>query len=324
MNGSDNLTQSSLSCFSVPDSHLVLTVKIMAILLVGGFAVFGNILIIFLAARFTVKRNIHHLIINMAVSDILIAVVFSYDLLTFLLRLPHLCDLWDNDVLAITICTAAYYSFSNASMYVTLTSLLIISVERFRSTKVTVHRVRPYTMKKRLALVSCSWLLPMGLSAHFAWYSQTEQPSTTESITFFVLFCFGQLFVLLMMCLVVIFNIMTSFRLCKSRRTFPQGNFSNEQKRAREKQTAKAVKMVLCSTLLYTCCYLPGFLHFFYLALHFSRVFSVSPPYSSCTIDWNTLHFILDFLFLVNSCFSPCIYIVFLTEFRQAAKRLLH
>ncbi|XP_031572073.1 neuropeptide Y receptor type 1-like [Actinia tenebrosa] len=321
MNGSDNLTQSSLSCFSVPDSHLVLTVKIMAILLVGGFAVFGNILIIFLAARFTVKRNIHHLIINMAVSDILVAIMYSYHNIRSLLRLPYFWELWDNDVFGNILCKA-YYFFYSASKYVTLTSLLIISVERFRSTKVTVRRVRPYTLKKRLALVSCSWLLPMGLKAYVPWYFKIHQDSNTRGCypnflrAFFVLFSFDQLFVLLTMCLVVIFNIMTSFRLCKSRRTFPQGNFTEEQNRTREKRTAKAVKMVLCSLLLYTCCYLPGFVYYFLFAFDLTTEF---PSYS-----FETLNFMLSFLLLVNSCFSPCIYIVFLIEFRQAAKRLLH
>jgi len=41
-------------------------------------------------------------------------------------------------------------------------------------------------------------------------------------------------------------------------------------------------------------------------------------------IDWSTLFFILsNILPLVNSCFSPCIYIVFLSGFREAAKRLV-
>ncbi|KXJ22168.1 hypothetical protein AC249_AIPGENE4206 [Exaiptasia diaphana] len=41
-------------------------------------------------------------------------------------------------------------------------------------------------------------------------------------------------------------------------------------------------------------------------------------------IDWESFEFILEYLLpVVNSCFSPLIYIIFLPDFRQAAKHVL-
>ena len=145
----------------------------------------------------------------MAISDILVAIIFSYHNICPLLGLPYLWDLLDNEVFANILCKA-YFFFSHTSMFVTLTTLLIISVERFRSTKLTVHRVRPYTLRKRLALVSCSWLLPMGLSAYKATYFKIVKRGNTNvcyvnvSMTTLFLCSFSKVFALLVMCLVVI------------------------------------------------------------------------------------------------------------------------
>ena len=64
----------------------------MAILLVGGFGLFGNVFIIFFAIKYIVRKNIHYLSINMAVSDVLVAFMSSFDIVKDLLRY----NLWDN------------------------------------------------------------------------------------------------------------------------------------------------------------------------------------------------------------------------------------
>ena len=78
-----------------------------------------------------------------------------------------------------------------------------------------------------------------------------------------------------------------------------------------------AMRMVLCSLLLYSCCYLPYFVSKLFDFLRLNGIY-----YSRLYIDWTMLDYMLKFLPLANSCFSPCIYIAFLSDFRQAAKRL--
>ncbi|KAK3737049.1 hypothetical protein QZH41_005343 [Actinostola sp. cb2023] len=51
------------------ESEISLILKVMAILLVGGFGVLNNIFVIVLAVKYTVWKNLHYLIINMAVAD---------------------------------------------------------------------------------------------------------------------------------------------------------------------------------------------------------------------------------------------------------------
>ncbi|KAK3752667.1 hypothetical protein QZH41_006486 [Actinostola sp. cb2023] len=56
-------------------SEISLTLKVMAILLVGGFGVLNNIFVIVLAVKYTVWKNLHYLIINMAVADSLVVLM---------------------------------------------------------------------------------------------------------------------------------------------------------------------------------------------------------------------------------------------------------
>jgi len=56
--------------YFVPDSDTTRTVKVIASTLLSACGIFGNIFVIVLATKYTVRKNLHHLIINMAVSDI--------------------------------------------------------------------------------------------------------------------------------------------------------------------------------------------------------------------------------------------------------------
>ena len=43
-------------------------------IILATFSIFGNIFVVILAVKYTVRKNLHHLIINMAVADLLLAI----------------------------------------------------------------------------------------------------------------------------------------------------------------------------------------------------------------------------------------------------------
>ena len=319
-----NITRDSSFCKNdVPDTDIVRTAKVMAILLVGGFGIFGNVFIIFLAVKYIVRKNIHYLIINMAVSDVLVVLVLSINILMDLFGynlLEHI-----HGTVANILCKLnAFLMFT--SVLVTLVTLLIISIERFRVTRSTVHRIRPYRLTQRVAVISCSWLIPIGLCADVLYNlnivkrenSQYCRPTDSARHLNFLSFFYICYFVLV--CAILLLSILTSVRLRQSQAI--QANLPDVERQARAKRTANAVRMVLCSLLLYSCCYLPFILNGIVGALSFHGLITID--YSLCTTDWSTIWFIIGYLLLlVNSCLSPCIYIVFLTDFREAAKKLL-
>ena len=66
----DSNTNPSSSCtYWKPDSDVIKTVKLVLMMVIGGIGILNNIFIVVIAVGYTVRKNLHHLIVNMAVSD---------------------------------------------------------------------------------------------------------------------------------------------------------------------------------------------------------------------------------------------------------------
>ena len=156
MNAS-NITQDYYSCnYHKPDSDVVRIVKIITISLLTGLGVFGNIFAIVVAAKYTIRRNLHPLIINMAVSDILVSILGLFYFFQNV-HVPDTDKFW-KDVEGIwgDILCKTFPFLYDTSISVSLVTLLIISIERFKITRQTVQTARPYTMKQRVAILTSS------------------------------------------------------------------------------------------------------------------------------------------------------------------------
>ncbi|KXJ08028.1 hypothetical protein AC249_AIPGENE28355 [Exaiptasia diaphana] len=74
----DNATNNSSRYYCKywgPDTQLEFYAKRIAVILLMTLGLAGNIFVIVLAMKYTVRKNLHHLIINMAVSDSLFIVM---------------------------------------------------------------------------------------------------------------------------------------------------------------------------------------------------------------------------------------------------------
>ena len=304
-------------------NEFIQTAKIMSVVVVGGFALFGNVLIVLLAAKYTVRKNIHYMIINMALSDIFVVLMFSSRQIQSTSSHGIFYNIYDQITVDI-LCKVGQFCIHSVRL-VTLVNLLIISVERFRATRLTVHRALPHSRKTHTALVLGSWLLPMALSAYnlYFWKSLYFKNWKYYRCFFFVQYALVWstipiVFVVIFVLIILVLGTLTLRSLSSSENV--SANLSTIQQRRRSKRMAGAVKMVLCSLLLYICSYLTTFSCDLYWIIHTNHIRSAV---AIDAIDWVTLEFVADFLLLVNSCFSPCIYIVFLKDFREAAKLLL-
>jgi len=137
-----------------PDSDIERAIKMSALSIVGGFGLFGNVFTIVLAAKFTVRRNLHFLIMNMAVSDTLLifCVLFIGTVRFYLVRMEM-----DLEIVAVLSCYVDFGMF--LSQTVSLVTLIIISIERYRITRRrAVQIARPYSIKRRLCLLIGTWL----------------------------------------------------------------------------------------------------------------------------------------------------------------------
>ncbi|XP_020906338.1 mu-type opioid receptor-like [Exaiptasia diaphana] len=308
-----NSTHKTSSC--IPNKHVFDYGKDTSFMFFGGLGVIGNIFIIILAVKYTKRKNLHYLIINMAVSDILIAVLYTTE--TSIIFIPSKTP----EVLAIIVCKSVDF-VKNTAELLTLTTLLIISIERYRATKVVIGK----KTSSKLKLVCIAWLVSMALSGFnlvfgYATQSAPGLPfrcshtlSNAEKVFdgFYFLKSMSLVFLYIS---VFIISVVTSVRLSNSNAI--QENLSDEQRRRRARRIMSAVRMVLCSLLVYSICYLPDFVEDSIKSIDPSITYGLSEECKDLQF------FLMHILKVLNSSLSPLIYLVFLQDFRRAAKTFI-
>lgn len=310
--------QENASChFS--ESTLTRTLKTVTVLSTGACGIFGNVFIIILAIKFTLRRNLHHLIINMAMADTTVV------LATFLLEVPRIADdqLWMKMLLAggDALCQVLSF-FLVLSIYTSFLTLFIISFQRFRATR--FQRTQAYTPRKRAIELASSWVGSFGMSFIRNWNVSIKKFSPTGRW-----FCsidmipvgwefFFYLSIAVTVFLTITLSGVTLKRLARQKAI--EDSLPEVQRQARAKRMASAIKMVIASLLLFTCCYT------LFISFLTFKMFCPTDEYtdhSRCTTAY-VFEIVEVFLPLVNSCFSPVIYLVFLSDFREAAKGLVY
>jgi len=301
------------------ESVLTRTLKTVALLSTGLLGICGNIFIVVLAAKYTARKNLHHLIVNMAVSDTLVVLTTLFN------NVPKIVDnyswmkilIFGGDTLCQVICFLLIFSIS-----ISFLTLLIISIERFRATR--FQTARSYTLRKRSIELILSWAgsFVMSFIRNFkvyvlkdsstgAWICQIDHlPMGWEYFFFFTV-------------ALVLFVIFTLSGVTLRRLSLQQtinNNLPEVQRQARVGRLKGAIKMVITSLVLYSCCYVPFVVWKALKRFHFESDYTNQ---TFCTIAY-VFENIEAFLPLINSCLSPVIYLIFLSDFRRAATELTH
>ena len=185
-----------------------------------------------------------------------------------------------------------------------------------------MQRSQPITLRHRIAELICSWLFAVIIaveqSVFMTYQKRTQDKYLCESLdepmeidTLVYAFSNTIFFV------IVILSVITLRRISNSNAI--QANLSEKQRRTREKRMSGAVKMVLYSLLLYSCAFIPyvirGILESFQKEDHDYHRF--------ICYDAFIFNFLIYFLIILNTCFGPCIYLIFLTDFREASRKLI-
>lgn len=165
----------------------------------------------------------------------------------------------------------------------------------------------------------------MVMTAYVLYYTTSYESGSCAyifKIYFHHFYMLAEFFDVIFMIMTFVFSILAIKRL--SRTQAIHAHLNQEQQKVRARQTQAAVRMVLASLLLYALCLFPLSVFTFLNQIHRIRiVFRKGPIFPPC-MDWSAVVFIIYRCFpLLNSCFSPCIYIVFLSDFRGAAKKVL-
>jgi len=309
-NSSFNELHDSTRC-TIIETSLTHLLKIFAMFLFGGIGIISNIFIIVLAVKYTERRSLHHLIINMAVSDTLVVVTM------FFYKLPQMfsSDFWGEIwmILGNTPCIFAINA-TNSTILSSFFTLLTITIQRFSATSLKTSRT--HSRKKQIVHLICCWLASFGLSVirNFTASIHKVQGKVDCKVKDYPISLQISLFVLIstVYCIILLFGTVTLRRLLHQQGI--RDSLSDVQRQARAKRMANAMKMVFCSLFLFSACYVP------FGCWHFYKTFAKDVPYCYGSYVFEFLEALLP---LVNSCLSPAIYFLFLSDFREAAKRLL-
>ncbi|XP_020903260.1 melanocortin receptor 5-like [Exaiptasia diaphana] len=318
MNQSNNTQDETYCKFHEPDSSTERWIKFIALLVFIGIGFIGNVFVIILAVKFTVKRSLHFLIINVAVADILFDLANLFFEVTAFFRY----DLYNrvNVALAETFCKTSVYIY-RVFLSESLLTLLIISIERYRVTSQTVRISRPFSRKRGLVIIACSWIIALVTNLYLPIFRNVVKRNSayvcitklerTPAIVFYLISMNSKLFFCLAM---VVVCILTLRKLSKV--SAIESSISYYQRLKRKKRIRGAVNMVLYSLLLSSSWFIPTYT--LAILMNFTRLFA------TYCIDWRTIQFLaFEFFPILNICLNPCIYCACLTDFRKAARRLL-
>jgi len=294
--------------------------EVTSISVLGLLGIVSNLFIILLAIKFTARKNLHYLIINMCTADTL-GVLFTGtpSLLAYLNF-----DFYSvYDGVDVVLCKGLPF-VAISLVLVSLNSLLVISIERFRATKRTLRSPSYSIARQVVALIFC-WVISMAEAFHaILIFRIVETPASLlmrcnvffgDSTAYWITLV-QFVFILSTFFLIIGINVVTLRSISKTRDI--HAHLSEAQRQIRSKRTKKVVAMILCSVFLCILCYLPFSMLSFIIA-------SFNEVYLDCSISKveKTISVITNFLPLLNYCLSPCIYIIFLSDFKEAAKRLV-
>jgi len=212
------------------------------------------------------RKNLHHLIINMGVSDALFLVSALWNRISLKY---HIESLYPAGVWGDIICKITGF-IPEISYKVSLVTLLVISIERFRATRRTLQRSRQYTLRKRVAVLSIFWLIPMAIDARWlhVYYFERQNCFFLYLEYYMIIGAVAFLIITIVIITILALSIIAVRRLSRPQAIVAHMNV--EQQRNRRRRTMAAVSMVLASVVLYSCCWFP---YSFLVNLHYRCIF---------------------------------------------------
>ena len=301
------------SCFSNPAA--VKIGKTFAYCLIFIVSLAGNTLIrIIVPKTKTMKTSTNFLIVNMAMSDLLLPIFLFPRIITGL----HVDSWLVGGPLGQALCKLHIF-FSNVSTNVSVQSLALIAVDRFGAV-VFPLRSPLISPKHCLFFIPTTWIIAMAIQSPYLLafrlvkYSGTlicerrwnEALGDSSSFVNYILAMFVIFFCMPLDLMAVLYFII----VLKIRSQTPPGEQSvGAVQQRREKRERNVLKLAIAIVLSFTVCWLP-----FTIITLLGKV------------PCSTMHFfvIAQILASANYAINPCICLIFSGNYRRGLKSLLN
>ena len=315
-----NETRSSLNCNVNPTADKIGKTFAYCVIIVVSLT--GNFLIGMIVFKIkSMRRTINYLIVNMAMSDLLLPIFVFPRLLTELYVGSWLVD----GTFGLALCKMAYL-MQDVSTAVSIQSLVLIAIDRFGA---VVFPFRPPVVSAKLCpfYILATWIVAMAIHSPYLFARKLDDSRGYLSCRLMWNEAFGEssslrnyyvaLFLVLALIPFALMSILYSIIIVKLKSQKMPGGESvsaNEQEK-RIKRDRSVLKMVLAIVLGFALCWAPfnvlAFLQFF--------VWDKNKPLT-CGLK----HFIFFALYMAyaNCAINPCICFIFSGNFRAGLKSL--
>ena len=278
----------------------------------------GNILIgIVVYKTKTMRKSIHFLIVNMAMSDLL------YPIFLIPRRLTELyVNSWQiSGPLGQALCKLQPFA-ENVSLTVSIQSLVLIAVDRFGA---VVFPLRSPLISSKLCsfFIFATWIVAMAIWSPFlfahklfenpggvqCWLHWNEVFGESSSYENYLL----AIFVVNIYTPLVLIAILYTIIYFKLKTKIIPGEQSANARQQREKRERNVLKMAIAIVLGFAVCWLPISIMGI-LILFVSDKWPCGFKYFFC---------VASFMFLSNCAINPCICFIFSKNYRQSLRNLL-
>ena len=303
------------------DSSAIKAVKILAYSFILAVSLLGNSAIITITARNKRTRTtVNYLIANMAASDLLISTFAVPNKLCQILLGPRA---WLIDGIVGAILCKLVYFFQDVSIAVSIQSLVVISIERYRA---IVYPFRPavITTKRCKLVIALIWFTSVSLhgiyfyaarlvsrnnttTCDFSWEPKFDNRKTHEQYVTIIL----AFLVLLPFC-VITFTYSRIIWSLKNKGV--SMDLPSHILRRKQAENTKVFKNVCAIVVAFACCVLPIYIY----GILFYFVWKWKMP---CYMD--QYGFVAYFALYLNAAISPVICLVCINSYRQGLRKVL-
>ena len=275
-------------------------------------AVVGNLLLIFIIKRRHETRSLTgFLFVNMAVADLLVALIA----MPVSLHILHGGGVWATGMFGNVTCSLTFFTF-HVTLGASILSLLIMSVDRYFAVARPLHRFE--TFRKARVLTVFIWLSAMifSIPAAIIWrlvhwpqieglvcgpkYEELGKFGTKGFYTYLVL-------IMYLIPLIIIITLYSRICLTLWHRSMP-GEASSEIEKRNEITKRRVVRMLVIITAVFALCWFPA--HFYHLLIAYRPDVDRKLPYYVMILCFWLGH--------ANSAVNPWLYMMLNEKFRIA------
>ncbi|KXJ11719.1 hypothetical protein AC249_AIPGENE12641 [Exaiptasia diaphana] len=178
-NATNNSSRYQYCKYSEPDTQLEYNAKRIAVILLMTLGLAGNIFVIVLAVKYTVRKNLHHLIINMAVSDSLFILMVLTEDIGWLSN-SNLSLTYPDGILGDILCKTKLF-LHHVSFRVSLDCLLYCNTSSKRFPNKDKAAAATTTTTDEMATTSTTTTTPITTEASAVTTTITSTTTTTKN-----------------------------------------------------------------------------------------------------------------------------------------------